>query len=90
MDNKYEKAAFNITSTKEFCQSLQNVLQMIGINCSFKQAHNCKNNTFTLVVSGNRQIQILLDWLYKNAIIFLQRKYLKYKELIKINEFKKS
>ena len=36
------------------------------------------NTTRDIRVSGNKQILTLLDWLYKDATIFMQRKYDKY------------
>jgi hypothetical protein len=35
----------------------------------------------TIRVSGNRQVLILMNWLYKDATIYMERKYQKYLEL---------
>lgn len=44
------------------------------------------NNNVDMVICGNRLIQRIMDWLYEDATIYIQRKYDKYIELIKQNE----
>lgn len=44
------------------------------------------NNNLQLCISGNKIVREITDWLYKNATIYLQRKYDKYQELIQENE----
>lgn len=84
--SEYEKSHFSILSTKEFLTSLQIIFSELGINSSLSKRHKeRKNNNFTLTVNGNRQIQRLMNWLYQDATIFLQRKYYKYLELKAIN-----
>lgn len=69
------KANFNIVSTTIFCNWLKSIFSSIGVN-----SHIVKNrgSGSTIVVSGNRQIQIVCDFIYKDANIFLKRKFDKY------------
>ena len=41
-------------------------------------------STKRLVSCGNNQILKILDWIYKNSTIHLERKFSKYQELINI------
>lgn len=86
--NSYRKAAFNILSSTKFTTSLKDLFQQIGINSKMSQSHRCTKDSSTLVVCGNRQIQRVLDWMYKDATIYLQRKYDKYQELCNLNKGK--
>jgi hypothetical protein len=89
--SEYDKSHFSILSTKEFLTSLQFLFSELNINSTITKRHKKrKNNNFTLIVSGNHQIQRLTDWLYKNSNIFLQRKYDKYLQLKSINDKEKS
>lgn len=86
---EYDRSSFSILSTKEFLESLSKIFINVNVNSYLTKRHkNRKNNNYTLNVSGNKQIQRLMDWIYKDGTIFLQRKYYKYKELIEINNRK--
>ena len=87
--SEYDKAHFSVLSTKEFLESLQAVFITLNISSGINKRHkNRKNNNYTLYVSGNQQIARLMDWLYKDATIFLQRKHNKYIKLKDINASK--
>lgn len=45
-----------------------------------------KNNNLQFSICGNQLVRKILDWLYKNATIYLLRKYDKYQDLILENE----
>lgn len=82
-------ANFDLLSTKEFVNKLQFIFNDLNIHSTIYKRHkNRDNNNFTLKVSGNRQIEKLMNWLYKDATIFLNRKNIKYLELKKINNEK--
>lgn len=73
---------WKIISTKQFCNKVSTILKkQVNINCS-QSLSSPKNNkiTTTLVVGGNIQVEKVLDWLYKDATIYLPRKYEKYLE----------
>lgn len=69
-------------SSKEFCDNfcykIKSILNMDNI--SSKQDKNSK--IYGVEFGGNRKVKIFLDWMYKDATIFLNRKYNKYNELI--------
>ena len=67
----------------------------------FSENFNCKptitsrypdrnNNNLQFTICGNQIVRKITDWLYKNATIYLQRKYDKYLELIKENNRKEN
>lgn len=87
-DNGYWRARFNIVSTKEFNNKLSEIFCEMNIRSTQVLTHRVKEGTncFTILVSGNRQIQMLLDWIYKDATIYLERKYKKYVELKELNK----
>lgn len=69
--------SFNITGTIEMCTFIQDIFkQEINVNsflsCRFPERNN---NNRTIQVGGNLQTKILLDKIYKNATIYLERKY---------------
>ncbi len=66
---------FNIVSTIHFCIHLKDVIEkQLNIICKI---NNVKSNTITkrLVITGNMNIKNFLDWLYKDATVYLDRKY---------------
>ena len=82
-ENGRKDFAWKITSTKDFCQSVSDLLfQTLQINCP--QSLSCpKNNnliTTTLSVGGSLQLMKVLGWIYKDATVYLPRKYDKYLE----------
>lgn len=88
-DGSLDKFEFSLLSTKEFLTSIQDILSSLDINSSLSKRHkNRDNNNFNLKVHGNSQIGKLMDWIYKGATIYLQRKHDKYTLLKSINESK--
>ena len=77
-----------ITSTKEFCRSVRDiVLNQTGIKFGEpRESNKSGNNTYCIDMSGARQIENFLNWLYKGASIYLDRKYNLYLELIEKNK----
>lgn len=85
--NEYEKSEISILSTKEFLEFLQNLFLILEINSSISKRHkNRNNNNFTLKVSGNLQLLKLLNWLYQDATLYLQRKFNKFLEFKQMHE----
>lgn len=75
---------WSLTSTKDFCDNVGNILRnVIGTNSYLTKTHN--NITYVLSSGGNLQIQKIMDWLYKDATIFLKRKYKIYLDLLNVN-----
>ena len=86
-DIRKNAVSTKITSTKEFCSSVKNViLNQTGIKFGEpRSVHKNEKNTYCIDMSGARQIENFLKWLYKDATIYLDRKYNLYLELIEKN-----
>jgi intein-encoded DNA endonuclease-like protein len=86
-DVKTRGANTKIISTLDICQ---NISEIINANCNtnFTVPNITENkDIYTIEISGNRQIRTMLEWLYKDATIWLDRKYNLYQELLeKIEE----
>lgn len=74
---KYE---WTITSTKEMCQSILKYVEKPELKLSQRWPDRNLNN-WTLNISGNKQVPLILSKIYNNATIFLERKYKKYAEM---------
>lgn len=88
----YINTIWKIVSTKQFCNELYKILKdQLNINCSQSLSRPKTNNiTTTLSVGGNIQVMKALDWLYKDATIYLPRKYDKYIEFKNYSSSSKS
>jgi len=73
-------------STTEFSNKISNIItNILNINTS---SEKYPNNLSRVIISGNHQIKIFLDWLYKDATIYLDRKYNLYQEFaLKYNNY---
>ena len=71
----------DICGTYDFCMGAKSVIESaLDIHCSvIKTAKN--RTTYKTVISGIYNSAIFLDWLYKDAELYLERKYWLYKEL---------
>lgn len=72
---------FKITSTFDFCKEADKQINK-SLPMHFTYEINKNKVTTTISVGGNRQILRLMEWIYKDANIYLYRKYNKYKELV--------
>ena len=78
----YVNYGWQITSTDKFCLKVKEIIESkLLIHCS-KSLSCPKTNqiTTTLSIGGNKQVLKILNWLYKDATIYLPRKYNKYIE----------
>jgi intein-encoded DNA endonuclease-like protein len=80
----YINTIWKFVSTKQFCEQTAKILkEELDITCSQSLSRPKTNQiTTTLSVGGNLQVRKALDWLYKDATIYLPRKYEKYLEFI--------
>lgn len=72
----------DIVSTYDFCNSLKDIIiETLNIHVGI---YKCSNNEITkrLTIGGRNQVKTFLDWIYKDADMYLERKYNKY-----INEY---
>lgn len=68
-----------ITSTNNFCEKLKDIIEKnVGINCHIYDASNHNGITKVFTTTGRLQVKALLDWLYKDADMYLERKYNRY------------
>lgn len=67
-----------IIGTDEFCNAIKDiVMNVLDINISIYDA--CNNGTTkVLTVYGRNQVKTFLDWIYKDADMYLERKHQKY------------
>lgn len=69
-----------ITSTDKFCNKCLNILKdELNIGGGVYDASSHNGITKVLSVCGNIQVKKVLDWFYKDADLFMQRKYDLYK-----------
>jgi transposase len=83
---KGRSVAAKIIGTNQFINKISEiVIDKTNINI---YTEFFKNNLCRSYVSGNRQVRAFLDWLYKDATIYLDRKYQLYQDfLLKHNNF---
>lgn len=74
------RVKIGFVSTLDFCLRFQEILkEEMNSNCSIGKRYKDRDTTTRqLSISGNVQVMRVLDWLYKDSTIFLQRKYDKY------------
>lgn len=79
--------SFSIIGTKSFCKSIQKIIKKeTGSNSSIYQANGSDVRVKSLQVGGNKQVQKVMNWLYKNSALYMERKRAKYNGVIqKIN-----
>ncbi len=90
----YNKAAFefhktylipsfsvNITSTKEM---IEWIINTVGFGNIYKEAR--REKTWYYAQGGNKKVLNFCNFIYKDATIYMQRKYELYKELLKYTE----
>lgn len=71
----------NLTSTKDFCISVQNIVfNLFGIKSYIRSASNKNGITSVWTLSKKQDIKTFLDWIYKDAELYLKRKYDRYLE----------
>lgn len=75
--------SISIVSNKRFLLQLQSILKSeIEINSQISKTFNGNRSDVRCLYSGgNNQVLKFLNWIYDGANIFLERKFLKYKEI---------
>lgn len=72
--------SFKITGTKPLTVRIKEIIESkIDINLGIYP----EKSVFSACCSGNRQIRTIMEWLYKDATIYLHRKYNLYLKLLK-------
>lgn len=76
---KKSKFTLTITSTNDFCKELVKIVEKtLYINCHIYDASNHNGITKVFSISGRNQVKTFLDWIYKDAEMFLERKHQRY------------
>lgn len=74
--NKAPEIAVKATGTKEVMLGLLRVFKCEHLKLSSR--HHGRANNYSITCGGNIQALRILDFLYKDATVYLERKYLKY------------
>jgi len=85
--NNKNHFTIKICGTYEFLSNLKSclrdALELGGLGSICKSTNNNKNNYY-LTIGGNIQVTAVLNHLYKNATIYLERKYFRYLHFLQI------
>lgn len=75
-----KRITLTITSTENFCEKIKDIVEKeLGIYCGIYDA-SCHNGiTKVASITGTSAIK-LMNWMYKDADLYLQRKYDRYIE----------
>ena len=83
MKNNNKNYKWQITSTYNFCIDVQRMIKNeLSVNSYLYIAKN--DITTTLSSGGNKQVIKIMEWLYRDAGIYLDRKYKKFQQLKEI------
>ena len=77
----------SFVSTEKFCECVSAILMKeLGVKVYMSTRFpERKNSTRQISFNGNLQVARFLDWLYKDATVFLSRKHDRYLELKRLN-----
>jgi len=64
-----------IVSTKEIVESLQTLIKRLNVKGHISHPKRYTKNTYRLDFGGSRQVLRFCEWIYKDATIYLDRKY---------------
>lgn len=78
----YFKYLLSILGTEELLLNIKKRIEVNGINVGYGNCRNIKR----IFICGNQQISRFLIWIYEDSTISLERKFLKYEELINYNQ----
>ena len=73
-DGYIGKETISILGTKNFCDNIQKIYNTLDVNSKVSP----RSNIYRVDVNGRKQCKIILDYLYTDSIMHLDRKYKKY------------
>ena len=86
MDKNYRRYNFSIVGNKELMLSIQEkVLENTGIFLGYGKM----KMIYRVYKKGNQQIMQILDWLYKDSTVYLERKHNKFIDMLNHYKSKK-
>jgi len=76
------RARFSIVGTRSLCESIADILQgFLEVRAVIRHNHcNPNNNICELKISGKRNIYKVMEWLYNDANVWLNRKRERYED----------
>lgn len=77
-DSKRNKCQTQTVGTRDFCNTLSNILFSMGCKNNIKHPKQCHEDTVVIQTSGNKSSYKFLSWLYEDADMKLERKYNQY------------
>jgi len=75
-------------STKDMIDNIKQLLKSLGVNSYISHPKKYTGNTYRLDSGGSRQVIKFYDWIYKDATIYLDRKYHLFKTYCEGHTFK--
>ena len=80
------KYIWKIISTKDFCESVKKIIESI-FNIKLSMEYDVKGNGITSVLKtqDRNNIKRIMDWLYKDAELYIQRKHDRYLNYFYLN-----
>lgn len=84
------KGRIDIVGTKLMCDSISELLKSeLNINTYHRQRYPEKNNNiWSVAISGNNQIKLFCEYIYKESSLHMDRKYQKYLDILNIKSNK--
>ena len=81
-----------LVGTESFCHSLYNIIfDKFDIKPAIRKRYKDSNTTTRqLDFGGRKQVKMFLDWIYKDADLYLNRKYNIYKSIFLENDIDNS
>lgn len=65
-----------LAGTSQFCEHVKNFCEnQLDIKCSIRNTANKKSNTKLLYIGGKLRVKQFLDFIYKDADLYIERKY---------------
>jgi len=78
MDGKYRRYTFSIVGSHKLMNSVKEKLSLLNVHIGFRKTRSI----YEIHIRGNKQIIKILEYLYTDSFIFLERKYQKYDDFI--------
>lgn len=87
-EQKKENAHFYIVGTEQVCIKVNKIIEKI-LNKNISNAIKNKKDSkiFSFSIGGSNQVYNILQWMYTDASIYLDRKYEKAKRFIKLHQY---
>lgn len=80
----HRKPRVMICGTREFCNSIMDILHAMNCPCHLNHPKQSgESNTYVLVINGYNGVTRFMDWIYDGAKIKMNRKYIKYLDILK-------